>query len=179
MREFSRLYGLLNLLSIDVAIGAVCCALFFGRLLQVDILPYGLITLGLTVWVIYCADHLFDAARLKGRASTRRHQFHQDHFWLLVKIVSSGNFSHCRPRFLYSYTCFHWRNGVDAGRRSLSHPASMAPFSERISDCFSLHRRHSVAIRLGYVIGSITMAVGDDHSVYADRFVKSHYVLLV
>jgi 4-hydroxybenzoate polyprenyltransferase len=86
MRELSRLYGLLNLLSVDVAIGAVCSALFFGRLLKVNILPYGLITLGLTVWVIYCADHLFDAARVKGRASTRRHRFHQDNFWLLVKI---------------------------------------------------------------------------------------------
>lgn len=88
MRELSRLYGFINLLSIDVAIGAMCSALFFGRLLQVEILPYGLITLGLTVWLIYCADHLFDAAHLQGRASTRRHQFHQDHFWLLVKIVA-------------------------------------------------------------------------------------------
>jgi len=87
MRERLRLYGLLNLLSIDVAIGAVCSALFFGRLLNVSILPSGLITLGLTVWVNYCTDHLFDAARVKGRASTRRHQFHQDHFSLLVKIV--------------------------------------------------------------------------------------------
>jgi hypothetical protein len=72
-------YRFINLLSIDVALGAVCSALFFARLLSVQILPVGLITLGLSVWIIYSVDHLLDARKLNSRASTKRHRFHQEH----------------------------------------------------------------------------------------------------
>src|SRR6187431_1308602 len=72
-------YRFINLLSIDVALGAVCSALFFARLLSVRILPFGLITLGLSVWIIYSVDHLLDARKLKSKASTMRHRFHQEH----------------------------------------------------------------------------------------------------
>lgn len=89
MQGLIRLYRLLNILSIDVAIGAVCCALFFARLLEVQILPYGLITLGLSVWIIYCVDHLIDASKVKRRASTARHRFHQSHFRQLMIVVAA------------------------------------------------------------------------------------------
>jgi hypothetical protein len=80
-------YRILNILSIDVALGAMCGALFFSKLLHVNILVYGILCLGLTVWIIYTVDHLLDAKRIGKRASTQRHRFHQQHFNLLWKMV--------------------------------------------------------------------------------------------
>ncbi len=79
----AKAYRLINTLSIDVVLGAVCCALFFARLLQVSLLLYGIVSLALTVWIIYTADHLLDAKRVEGIATTRRHHFHQQYFSLL------------------------------------------------------------------------------------------------
>jgi hypothetical protein len=79
-----RLYRLINILSIDVAIGAMLSALFFGKLFDVKILPYGISALGLTVWIIYTADHLRDAKKIPNDASSERHRFHQKNFKLLV-----------------------------------------------------------------------------------------------
>lgn len=67
--------------------GAVICALFFAKILGVSILPYGLISLGLTVWIIYTTDHLIDARRAKQPAATERHRFHQQHFKSLLALL--------------------------------------------------------------------------------------------
>lgn len=80
MRKIASIYRVFNILSVDVAGGAVICALFFSRLFAVTILPYGLCALGLTVWIIYTADHLNDAKSIRGVASSERHQFHQRNF---------------------------------------------------------------------------------------------------
>src|SRR6218665_3126042 len=87
-----KIYRLVNILSLDVAGGAVVCALFFARLFGVTILPQGLLSLGLAVWIIYTTDHLLDAWRLKKEASTMRHRFHQRHFrvlFILLCVASS------------------------------------------------------------------------------------------
>ena len=90
MKKIRATYTIINILSLDVAAGAVICASFFARLLNVVILQQGLISLGLTVWIIYTADHLLDAKKLKQDASTERHRFHQQHFksLLLMLIVA-------------------------------------------------------------------------------------------
>lgn len=95
MRYVVQLYRLFNLLSIDVALGSVCSALFFAHILQVHILLYGLVALGLSVWIIYTADHLLDALKIKLPAATARHRFHQKHFkillvTLLIAILING-----------------------------------------------------------------------------------------
>jgi 4-hydroxybenzoate polyprenyltransferase len=84
MRYLLRLYRLFNLLSIDVAVGSVCSALFFAKILQVHILSFGLMALGLSVWIIYTADHLLDAMKIKLPAATARHRFHQQNFKTLL-----------------------------------------------------------------------------------------------
>jgi len=71
---------LINILSIDVAIGAVCSAFFFGRVNDTKIDPVTAVVLGLSVWVIYTADHLLDAGKIKSRAAALRHQVHQQHY---------------------------------------------------------------------------------------------------
>lgn len=87
MERLIRLYRFFNLLSIDVALGAVCSAVFFARIFNVTIYTQGLLSLGLTVWVVYTTDHLLDARKVMGSASTERHQFHQRHYRILVPCV--------------------------------------------------------------------------------------------
>jgi hypothetical protein len=86
MKSVFRLYQIANILSLDVATGAVVCAAFFADLFSVTILPQGLAALGLAVWIIYTIDHLLDARKLKDKASTARHQFHHLHFKILFAI---------------------------------------------------------------------------------------------
>jgi hypothetical protein len=88
MNVVERAYRFLNLLSIDIAIGAIACGMYFAWVLHVHVRPYALASLGITVWIIYTADHLLDAWKVKGRASTERHRFHQDHFRTLVVLLT-------------------------------------------------------------------------------------------
>jgi 4-hydroxybenzoate polyprenyltransferase len=87
MTKLKQFYRLLNILSIDVALGAVCSAAWFANYFEVELRIYALICLGLTVWIIYSADHLLDAIQVKGEASTRRHRFHQEHFKGLLIVL--------------------------------------------------------------------------------------------
>ena len=81
-------YHFLNLLSIDVAVGAAIGAAFFADVLDVELFPQAFIVLGLTVWIIYTSDHLLDAWFLDKPASTPRHLLHQRHFRLLAIMVA-------------------------------------------------------------------------------------------
>src|SRR5687768_5623813 len=85
-----RFYRLLNILSIDIALGAMICSRFLALLLDVAPRPYAMASLGLTVWIIYTADHLLDARRVRGAASTERHRFHQRHFTMLSVVVAAA-----------------------------------------------------------------------------------------
>lgn len=88
MNSLLNFYKHLNTLSIDVALGAVCCCAWFAKLYHVDLRPYVFLALGLTVWIIYTADHLLDARKIKGEALTTRHRFHQQHFTVLTVLVA-------------------------------------------------------------------------------------------
>jgi hypothetical protein len=87
MERLIRIYRFFNLLSIDVVLGAVCSALFFAHIFNVSIHPQGLLSLALTVWIVYTTDHLLDARKVIGNASTDRHQFHQRNYRILVPCV--------------------------------------------------------------------------------------------
>lgn len=89
------MYRTLNILSIDVAAGAVICCAFFAHFLGVTLLPHAFIALGLTVWIIYTTDHLIDAHRISAggsSASTERHRYHQKHFGTLLVLVVGASF---------------------------------------------------------------------------------------
>jgi hypothetical protein len=90
MTRFYHLYRYVNMLSLDIVAGAVIGALFFSHLFSVEILPYGLAALALTVWIIYTIDHLRDARSIKHFASTERHRFHQQHFRVLTIVVCTA-----------------------------------------------------------------------------------------
>ncbi len=80
-----------NLISLDVAIGSVASAIMFAHLLEVTVLPYAYAALGLTVWIIYTADHLLDAWSISGKAISTRHAFHQRHFALLLFLMLTAS----------------------------------------------------------------------------------------
>lgn len=82
-----RVYRLLNLLSLDVAFGAALTALFFSKLLQAPVRYYGVIVLGLTVWIIYTVDRLMDVRQLNQPAISERHKFHQNNYKVLCMAV--------------------------------------------------------------------------------------------
>ncbi len=63
-----------------MAIGASVSALFLTRVFDVTVKFQAFMCLSLTVWLIYTADHLLDAKKLNGNASTQRHRFHQRYF---------------------------------------------------------------------------------------------------
>jgi len=87
MHLLHRLYRYFNLLSLDIAVGAIGGGCYFARILEVSVRPYAMASLGLTVWIIYTADHLLDARKISGPASTKRHRFHQKHFRILAVAV--------------------------------------------------------------------------------------------
>jgi 4-hydroxybenzoate polyprenyltransferase len=78
---------LLNLLSIDVALGAVSCSFWIASICGVSVSVLAYCLLGFTVWLVYTVDHLADARRLTVPAATRRHAFHQQHYKSLILIV--------------------------------------------------------------------------------------------
>jgi len=79
-------YRLFSVLSLDVVAGAVASSVFFANVLGVSIGYTVLITLALTVWLIYAGDHLRDAKNLHRPASTVRHLFFQRHYGILTII---------------------------------------------------------------------------------------------
>lgn len=87
MKRTFLLYRFVNIMSLDVALGAMTGAAFFGSIFKTTLFPQGLLALGLTVWIIYSVDHLLDAYKLKNLAASERHQFHQRHFRLIVILV--------------------------------------------------------------------------------------------
>ena len=87
MKRVLQLYRFVNIMSLDVALGAMTGAAFFGSIFKTTLLPQGLVALGLTVWIIYSVDHLLDAYKLKILAAAERHQFHQKHFRLIAILV--------------------------------------------------------------------------------------------
>lgn len=90
VEKLYRAYRTINLLSIDVALGAVACAFFFAEAFQIDVLPQGFAALGITVWCIYTADHLLDARTIRQPASTERHRLHQVRFPQLLTALIAG-----------------------------------------------------------------------------------------
>lgn len=80
LKGIGQVFQLVNILSLDVAVGAAVSASFLAGVLGVELLPQGLVVLAATVWLIYTADHLLDARQVEHPAASSRHRFHQRHF---------------------------------------------------------------------------------------------------
>jgi hypothetical protein len=108
MKGIFHFYKILNLLSIDVSIGAISSALFFSKILHVTLKPYGFACLFLTVWIIYTADHLADVYPMKTMASTARHKFHQKYFKLLTTLLILACLINVSLLFLIKPKVLYW-----------------------------------------------------------------------
>ncbi|MEO1618472.1 MAG: hypothetical protein AAFV88_21650 [Planctomycetota bacterium] len=76
-----------NLISLDaVAVGCCWVVVFTREFIDRWPQPYELGVIGLSIWLVYTADRLFDALQLDPtKPHTHRHQFHADHqIWLSV-----------------------------------------------------------------------------------------------
>jgi len=82
-----RTYAFVQALSLDVVLGAWVGAHFVGKLFQKTPSKPAVYALCAAVWVIYTLDHLLDAHRIKGKASTPRHRLHQRYFWPLAGLA--------------------------------------------------------------------------------------------
>ncbi|GIV39621.1 MAG: hypothetical protein KatS3mg033_1421 [Thermonema sp.] len=81
------LWKWLRALSIDVCLSACAVLYAFSYLSQqalTQLPPY--LILGISVWLIYTADHLWDALRIRHRAHTFRHRVHQRFFKPLTAV---------------------------------------------------------------------------------------------
>lgn len=87
MAELSKIYRFVNNTSIDVLAGALAGACFFFSVMNVPIQWNVLASLGITVWIIYTADHLLDARKIGRIASTPRHRFHQKSAATLLRLL--------------------------------------------------------------------------------------------
>lgn len=85
-----RFYHIINALSLDIALGAGILSLVLGRYLGLQIPVFVLLTLVISVWIIYTIDHLMDAKAIPHQASSFRHHFHQ-HFRkeILIALILS------------------------------------------------------------------------------------------
>jgi len=67
-------------LSLDVVLGAIISSLFVAKYLSITLPVYVVLALGISVWIIYTADHLSDAYSTVHEAHSYRHRFHQRYF---------------------------------------------------------------------------------------------------
>jgi len=77
----------LNILSIDIALGAMAGCAFFAHLFHVSLRYHAYLSLGMIVWVIYTADHLLDVTQNASPPSTDRHRFHLKYRKSLVSAL--------------------------------------------------------------------------------------------
>lgn len=74
----------MNVLSMDVVLGAISCSLYLGHVWHSPPAWFSVMLLGCVVWLIYTFDHLKDVYGNPVRSGTLRHAFHAQHFTTLI-----------------------------------------------------------------------------------------------
>lgn len=119
LKKIKGAYRWCNVLSIDVALGAWACGSMFARHWGVEMPWAWHIVLPLAVWLVYTADHLWDAYQLQNKAVTYRHLYHYKHLKVLARVgVGLGLF--CLVLALFLPLSF-WVLGVVLGLFILFH----------------------------------------------------------
>ena len=80
-------YTPIQILSIDVVLGALLTGNMGAKLLEIDMPWSWWVVFPVSIWVFYTGDHLLDAYRLGSKAHTLRHQFHFRYFSILCGVV--------------------------------------------------------------------------------------------
>lgn len=87
MHLLSKIYLRISWLSFDVVLGALAGALFFSKLLRVELGWEICLLLGLAVWSIYTMDHLLDSRRIAEVDFPARLQFHLRNSKILSAVL--------------------------------------------------------------------------------------------
>lgn len=92
MSFFIKLYKLINILSIDVALGVLSMGFFATKVCDAKMPIAWWIMLPISVWVIYTADHYLDAQKSQKNFLSERHYFHLKHqktirFILFISLI--------------------------------------------------------------------------------------------
>ncbi|PWJ44061.1 hypothetical protein [Sediminitomix flava] len=83
-----KVYFYIQVLSIDVVLGACASNLFLAKLVGVNLGVLDVLSLAFAVWIIYTFDHLLDARAIPHSAHTDRHAFHQRNFRFLSVCIA-------------------------------------------------------------------------------------------
>lgn len=93
LKIFARGQYYAEMLSLDVCIGAIGSGAVAQTICRARMKHAWWWILPLSVWVIYTADHLFDAWKLRGNAVNARHRFHHENFYPLVVLAAIAAFA--------------------------------------------------------------------------------------
>lgn len=74
-------------LSLDITAGAVISSFYIAQVFGVEMSTQVGVGLGIAIWLIYTADHLWDAYRVEGAAMNPRHAFHQKYFKPILSLA--------------------------------------------------------------------------------------------
>lgn len=85
-KHIQQIYQLINILSLDVVVGSVLTGVFACKVLSVEINFWWLVIMALAVWVMYTADHLLDARRIKANSNIKRHRFHYHNMRIILPV---------------------------------------------------------------------------------------------
>lgn len=131
-----RVYQIARILSLDVVIGAIASGSLAKYWLDQEMPLIWWLALPLSVWVIYTADHLLDAYRLKERASTPRHKFHYRFFKPILVVWAIALIS-CMTWIPFMAPPELWILGYVMGGIVLVHLGLVYWVGERISWLFT------------------------------------------
>ena len=88
-----HIYKYIQALSLDVAFGSTIMSAFVAHFMEVEVPLSTYASLFIAVWLIYTIDHLIDAKRIKTKAASFRHHFHQKYlnelatFWIVTFLL--------------------------------------------------------------------------------------------
>jgi 1,4-dihydroxy-2-naphthoate octaprenyltransferase len=84
MKAIARTF---NSLSLIIVAGACISSIFISRVLESELSLLSIISLGISVWIIYTFDHYIDAKQLNNIKGKPRHQFHLENLALIKFLL--------------------------------------------------------------------------------------------
>jgi len=83
----NKFYQYVRALSLDVVAGATISARWIGNYFEVDIPKEAILSLGISVWLIYTLDHLLDAQKIRPKHAAHRHFIHHKNAPLIFTML--------------------------------------------------------------------------------------------
>ncbi len=86
MKILIQIYKHISFLSLDIVLGALSGSIMAQKVFNTPINYSWLIILGISVWIIYTADHLLDSIKSKNLIAAERRLFYRKYFKLLFVL---------------------------------------------------------------------------------------------